>query len=372
MSGRVIDTRGFDSLIPLLASLGYTVVAPTMHEGVIVYDTVRDASELPIGWTDDHGPGTYRTRRRDDNAYFGYVVGPRTLRAFLTPPQQTLLTITHAETGLAFRPEPPDEAAYAFIGVRSCELAAQAIQDRVLLESSFSDPRYGSLRARSFTVAVNCAVSGSTCFCTSMDTGPECLTGYDLVVTEIIDDGRHEFMVEAGTETGAAVLDRLEGRDSTPSDGEEVASILAETVRSIEHAMPDVDTYHLLMDNLEHPIWDAIAQRCLSCTNCTLVCPTCFCSTVSDVTDLEDTASRQRTWDSCFSLDFTNLHGHPVRSSPGARYRQWITHKLAYWHDQFDSSGCVGCGRCITWCPVGIDITQEIRQLNDDRKAVVI
>jgi len=370
MSGMVIDTDRFESLIPLLSSLGYTVVAPTMHEGAIVYDTIDDASDLPRGWTDEHGPGSYRTRRRDDDAYFGYVVGPRSLRAFLSPPHQTLLTITHAETGLEFRPEPHDETAYAFIGVRSCELAAQAIQDRVLLESSFSDPRYGSLRSRSFTVAVNCAVAGSTCFCTSMDTGPECRTGYDLVLTEIIDGDRHEFMIEAGTEAGSSVLDSLGGRDATSSDLDDVSSILAETVRSIEHAMPDVDTHRLLMDNLEHPIWDSIAQRCLSCTNCTLVCPTCFCSTVSDVTDLEGTASRQSSWDSCFSLEFSNLHGNPVRSSSGSRYRQWITHKLAYWHDQFDSSGCVGCGRCITWCPVGIDITDEIRNLNE-YKAVV-
>ncbi len=122
-------------------------------------------------------------------------------------------------------------------------------------------------------------------------------------------------------------------------------------------------------ENLDHPIWDDIAARCLACTNCTLVCPTCFCSTVEDATDLLGTATRTRRWDSCFSSDFSNLHGHPVRSSTRSKYRQWMTHKLSYWYDQFGMSGCVGCGRCITWCPVAIDITAEMAQLNEESEA---
>jgi Fe-S oxidoreductase len=93
-----------------------------------------------------------------------------------------------------------------------------------------------------------------------------------------------------------------------------------------------------------------------------MVCPTCFCATVEDATDLTGSATeRRRVWDSCFSQEFSYIHGGSVRTSAGARYRQWITHKLATWHEQFGVSGCVGCGRCITWCPVGIDITAEAR-----------
>jgi sulfhydrogenase subunit beta (sulfur reductase) len=104
-----------------------------------------------------------------------------------------------------------------------------------------------------------------------------------------------------------------------------------------------------------------VASRCLGCANCTLACPTCFCASVSDTTDLEgETAARVRRWDSCFTLDHSYIHGGSVRASLRARYRQWLTHKLASWIDQFGVSGCVGCGRCITWCPVGIDITEEV------------
>ena len=124
----------------------------------------------------------------------------------------------------------------------------------------------------------------------------------------------------------------------------------------------------LLYENRNHPRWDDVADRCLSCANCTMVCPTCFCTTVEDSTDLTgDTAERVRRWDSCFTMDFSYIHGGAVRKSVKSRYRQWMTHKLGTWQDQFGSSGCVGCGRCITWCPVGIDITEEVAAMRNEQ-----
>ena len=370
MSGIVVDTDRFDSLIPLLAERGYTVIAPTIHEGTIVYGEVAEASDLPIGWSDAQEAGTYRLVDRDDGAYFGYTVGPGTLKTYLFPPKQTLLTIEHAETGLAFRPEPYEPTSFAFVGVRACELAAVEIQDRVFIDNDFIDPHYERARRSSFTVGVNCSVAGATCFCSSMGTGPRCTSGYDLVVTEIIEADVHEFVVRSGTQAGEAIVQLLGGRPTTVADSLRVNAIISDTVAHMGRSFPEAEAYDILTKNLESPIWDAIAERCLSCANCTLVCPTCFCSTVEDVTDLEGAATRTRSWDSCFSLDFTNLHGHSVRSSPSSRYRQWMTHKLAYWYDQFGSSGCVGCGRCITWCPVGIDITAEIVNLKTQSKVV--
>ncbi len=94
------------------------------------------------------------------------------------------------------------------------------------------------------------------------------------------------------------------------------------------------------------------------------MCPTCFCTDTEDVTDLTgDHAERWRRWDSCFSLDFSFVHGGTIRSSTRSRYRQWLTHKLGTWWAQFGESGCVGCGRCIAWCPVGIDLTEEVAAL---------
>jgi sulfhydrogenase subunit beta (sulfur reductase) len=366
MSGKVVGTEAFDKLIPLLSDRGYTVIAPTLSEEAIVYGEVTATDQLPIGWTDTQEAGSYRLSRRADDAYFGYTVGPRTLKTYLFPPHQTLLTIEHAETGLSFSPSPPDPQTFAFVGVRACEIAAVGIQDMVFNGERFADPAYRRARNTSFTVAVNCAVAGGTCFCVSMRTGPRCETGYDMVVTEIIDSGSHEFVMEAGTERGAEVLHALVGRQATADDKASVDAVVADTTAHMGRDLPADDTYTLLKDNLDNEIWDTIAERCLSCTNCTLVCPTCFCSTMVDATDLKGAASRERRWDSCFTHEFTYLHGHPVRASTPSRYRQWMTHKLSYWYDQFGTSGCVGCGRCITWCPVGIDITAEIKQLQSD------
>ena len=366
MAGKVLSTAAFDTLIPLLANLDYTVVGPSLRDGTIAFSELDSTDDLPIGWTDEQEAGTYRVTRRDDDAYFGYRVGPQTLRRFLSPPHRTLFTIERHDDGLAFRQEPPPDRRYAFIGARACDLAAVAIQDKVLAGTPIPDPSYMLARSQSLTVGVNCSEAGATCFCASMGTGPQCTTGYDLVVTESIGDEHHEFIVEAATDAGADILDRLDGRPMAAADEREVDSIITRTASHMGRSMPSDETHELLLDNLNHPMWESIAERCLSCASCTLVCPTCFCSTTEDITDLSGSAMRMRRWDSCFDLEFTNLHGHPVRSSAGARYRQWMTHKLAYWFDQFGTSGCVGCGRCITWCPVGIDITQEVAQLRRD------
>ncbi|HET6968877.1 MAG TPA: 4Fe-4S dicluster domain-containing protein, partial [Ornithinibacter sp.] len=201
----------------------------------------------------------------------------------------------------------------------------------------------------------------ATCFCTSMGTGPAAVGGYDLALTELLDAGGHRFVVDVATERGAGLLAGIPTRPAPDADREAAAQV---TIRARDRMVRSVDTdgiRDLLAANLEHPRWDDVAERCLACTNCTLVCPTCFCSTVEDHSDLAGRhAERTRRWDSCFTLDHSYLHGGSVRPTHRDRYRQWLTHKLGTWIDQFDSSGCVGCGRCITWCPVGIDLTAEV------------
>ncbi|MBV8527642.1 MAG: 4Fe-4S dicluster domain-containing protein, partial [Candidatus Dormibacteraeota bacterium] len=114
------------------------------------------------------------------------------------------------------------------------------------------------------------------------------------------------------------------------------------------------------------------AQRCLACGNCTMQCPTCFCSDLVDEPDVVAGDARVRRWASCFEQDYSHIHGGSVRTSTRARYRQWLTHKLGTWWEQFGTSGCVGCGRCIAWCPVGIDITDEVRALREQPAAAPV
>ena len=254
----------------------------------------------------------------------------------------------------------------AFLGVRACELAAIAVQDRVMLDGPFADAHYAARRQAAFLVAVNCDRAVSTCFCPSMGTGPAVGAGHDICLTEI-DEGA-AFLAEAGSPRGAALLATLPHRAARDT---EVAAARALSARAEAQITKRLDTDglpELLKANAEHPQWDDVASRCLNCTNCTMVCPTCFCTGTEEVSSLDGTtAERASHWASCFTLDFSYIHGGSVREAPKARYRQWMTHKLATWHDQFGESGCTGCGRCVTWCPVGIDITEEAVAIRGSR-----
>jgi len=372
MSAKVVSFEKFPALIEALHESDHTVVGPTVGEHAIVYDEIRTVDDFPIGVGDNQESGTYSLTTRPDNALFGYTVGPTTWKRFLFPPHETLLTVKNVDGTLIFDSAPPTTKKYAFIGVRPCEIAAMRIQDRVFIGPDVVDPHYASTRSSLFMVAVNCAVAGGTCFCSSMGTGPRAIDGYDLVLTEVIEDNRHEFIIQSGSPAGEDILSSLDGRQAVDADFASVDAIVATTAAHMGRTMETEDVYDVLISSLESTHWDDVAKRCLSCTSCTLVCPTCFCSTMEDVSDLKGTASRQRRWDSCFTMEFTNLHQHSVRSTAATQYRQWITHKLAYWQDQFDTIGCVGCGRCLTWCPAGIDITEEVKKLRATREAVAV
>lgn len=356
---QVIPVEALDDLIAALRVRGFRTVGPTLRDGAIVYDDIDSALDLPIGWTDTQDGGTYRLERRADEARFGYAVGPHSWKRYLFPPRVRLWR-ARLNGGVTVEEEAVDEAPLAFLGVRSCELHAIEIQDRVFLGGRHVDRDYAARRDGAFLVAVNCFEPGGTCFCTSMGTGPKAERGFDLALTELL-EGAHRFLVEAGSERGAELLSELPRREAAEADLGAAEASVSSAADRMGRTMESFDLRDLLARNLEHPRWDEVARRCLTCGNCTLVCPTCFCSAVEDETDLAGAESeRWRVWDSCFSVDYSYIHGGSIRPSERSRYRQWMTHKLGTWHDQFGSSGCVGCGRCITWCPVGIDITEEV------------
>lgn len=359
----MLDLAALEALITALIEQNYRVIGPQRQQDAIVYEPIDTAAQLPIGWTDIQEAGSYRLVTSDREALFDYVVGPHSWKRYLYPPVQRLWQARRR--GKGFMVEQPSQATprYAFIGVRGCEIAAMEVQDRVFINAEFTDPGYAARRAEAFIVAVNCARPAATCFCASQHTGPKANHGFDLALTELMDSERHAFVVETGSERGADLLANIPHRAATADDTAAAAQVTRQATAAMARELV-ADVPALLKRNLNHPRWDDVAQRCLSCGNCTLVCPTCFCTTVEDLTDLTGTtAERQRKWDSCFTLDFSYIHGGSIRREIRACYRQWMTHKLATWHDQFDSSGCVGCGRCITWCPVGIDITEEARAI---------
>ncbi len=351
---------GMQALIDALGVRGYQVLGPTVRDGAIVYDTISQVADLPAGWTDHQEAGRYRLERRGDGALFGYAVGPQSWKRFLHPPVETLWSMRRDSAGVMISSAPAATVKWAFLGVRACEIHAIAIQDRVLREGPYPDDAYAMRRQDVFIVAVNCGQAGGTCFCVSMRTGPKATSGFDLALTELIDGDSHRFLVEAGSDAGAELIAQLPQEPASDEQRTAAEAVVARAAGQMGRRLDTAGIKELLQSNADHPRWDEVAERCLTCGNCTMVCPTCFCTTVEDHSDLSaTTAERVRKWDSCFTMDFSYLHGGSVRSTARSRYRQWMTHKLANWFDQFGTSGCVGCGRCITWCPVGIDITQE-------------
>ena len=360
---RIIEATALDRLFTSLHDAGYRVIGPTVQDGAIILGELETAAELPFGWGVRLEPGGYRLRRRSDDAAFGHSAGPGSWKQFLHPPREKLWSASLADGGFEIDPAEDAPPPLAFFGVRPCDLRAIQIQDRVL-GSGHGNSRYGARRAAVLIVAVNCTEPGETCFCTSMGTGPGAGPGYDLALTELVTREQHRFLVEVGTEAGAAVLAGVPQGPASEAAVDGARAAVAGAAQRMGRSMPQSGLRELLAASHSAARWEDVASRCLSCGNCTLACPTCFCTTVEDVTDLSgDHAERWQHWSSCFDLDFSYLHGGPVRESPSSRYRQWLTHKLGTWHDQFGSSGCVGCGRCIVWCPVGIDITEEVAAL---------
>jgi sulfhydrogenase subunit beta (sulfur reductase) len=356
----VLPAADLQRLLDTLSAKGYRVVGPIVREGSVVWETISSVSELPIGWRDQQEPGRYRLEQTGSQEIFGVVHGPQSLKPFVFAPREPLLQIKRSKDGFTTSPTLPQPEKVAVIGARACDLAGLVIQDRIFLNETYRDPYYATRREGLFVIAVNCTRALATCFCASMETGPRAQRGYDLALTEV----DKQFMVEAGSEAGRDILSTI----LLPAASDELISAAASSIhacaqsqiRRLDHSrLPQA-----LYEAHEHPRWDDVAGRCLACTNCTMVCPTCFCHTVEETPDLshQDTA-HARLWDSCFTQEHGYIHGKNIRPTIKDRYRMWLTHKLASWIDQFDTSGCVGCGRCITWCPVGIDLTEELQAL---------
>jgi ferredoxin len=367
-----IDTLQLQELIDALRNAGFRTIGPRVADGSIIYADCSSVDDLPKGFIDRQDGGSYLLEKANNAGYFDHVVGPHSLKNFLFPPRETLLESIRKDGSWQMTAPEINPTPLAVVGVRSCDLHALAVQDRVFLEGPYVDTSYKARREKLFLVAVNCRRASATCFCHSMNTGPAVKHGFDLALTEL----RSQFLVRVGSTTGADIVTGLGWSPATAQQVEEsrvITSLLeadmqardskpiSDTSKPRERFLNTTDIHDLLLRNLEHPRWAEVADRCLACGNCTLVCPTCFCAAVEEVSDLSgDNVRRERAWDSCFTAEHSYMNTGTVRKTIASRYRQWLTHKLATWYDQFGTSGCVGCGRCITWCPVAIDLTEEV------------
>lgn len=361
MAAAYLPRDHLQSLLEVLAGEGYQCVGPRVQDGTIVFGPLTSIAELPLGYRDRQAPGEYRLEHGNPQRMFAWANGPQALKPLVFAPREPIWR-THrgADGALEFVPVEPQARPTAVIGVRACDLAALELTDRHFQHESAPDRYYAPRRAGLFLVAVNCSHPAATCFCASTGDGPGVSSGHDLVLSEL-DEG---FVVEAGSDTGHRALEKLPTTAASEAQCRRAAAATAEAAKMQSRGVPSRNMRDVLFANLENPHWEEVAQRCLACGNCTSVCPTCFCHAHREQPAIDGVHSAQtREWDSCFAQGHSYIHGLTVRSHTRERYRKWLVHKFGGWHDQYGRSGCTGCGRCITWCPVGIDVTAELAAL---------
>lgn len=352
-----------NTILSNLKESGYITIGPRVKNESLVYESIEQLEDLPRGYTTEQKPGHIRLFQGRHSRYFDVIPGAHSWKQFLFPSRVELFELRKTGKGWETTTGQAEVPNYAFIGVRACELAAIQIQDGIFMREDFTDPIYQSRRGRVFIMSVNCTHPVDTCFCTSMNTGPQVKQGFDLNITELDD----VFVLTIGSELARRLLVGVPYEDAS-------GYILTNVDHKLEHARQQMrrkldteDLPQLILDNLDHPYWNEIGKRCLSCTSCTQVCPTCFCWDTVDEMSLDGkTTRRERVWDSCFNPGYSYQAGGNTRPTIYSRYRQWLSHKLGTWKQQFGTFGCVGCGRCITWCPAEIDLTEEIAALRNE------
>ncbi|MBN9662604.1 MAG: 4Fe-4S dicluster domain-containing protein [Acidobacteria bacterium] len=359
-----LDRSGLSLILDQLKHRGYTVLGPKACGNALQWRPLDCLEDLPGGLSTLLAPAQYRLQTGSETCLFGNPGGLDSIKAILHPPRQTITTIRKAGDQLEISQETPPAAKLAFVGIQSCDLAAVAALDRVLLQNGEADEVYSANRANAFFLSVHCTQSGPTCFCASMGTGPRAKAGFDIALTERLEGEQPEYLAEAGSSLGAKVLEEAHALPAPPEWMRQSTEATQKAAEAQTRKVNRQAARAVIDSTFEHPRWEQTAKRCLSCGNCTSACPTCFCVNYEEQSSLDlASAQRVRLWDSCFTLSFSYIHGGSIRLTPKSRFRQWVSHKLARWQDQFGVTGCVGCGRCIVWCPAAIDITEEFAVL---------
>ncbi|MCD6421500.1 MAG: 4Fe-4S dicluster domain-containing protein [Thaumarchaeota archaeon] len=340
-----------ERLFKEIGARGYRIIGPKLEDGVIRLGELKSFDEIPYGVGDVQKPGYYRIQV-NGGRFRSPLDSPKRI---LYPPELTLFKVTK-DWKLEY-PEYRFEAT-ALFGIKPCDLAAIRIMDRV--QGELGDEYFLKMREKLLIVVENCVEPGENCFCATMGTGPAASTGFDVAYTRLDDS---TILFQPGSDLGVDLLGELNLEPATPDQIDAFREALLKASEKARAGFRLENLPDILELNLESKAYQEIAERCLGCANCNMVCPTCFCFDVIDEPELDGSARRIRIWDGCHSYSYAQVAGGNFRKDLWARYRHWILHKFVYWLRQFGSFGCVGCGRCITWCPAGIDLREVISKV---------
>lgn len=358
----LLRSSGLHELISLLAEQYDEVIGPTVVDGVIRLRPISSVHDLPSGVGDQQEANCYRLVASDDGRRFAYGPGPDSLKSIVHPVDAPVWTMRRRDGSLVVDLAPPSPSRRAVIGARACDLRAVGVLERTQTAGEHPDPSVTERRDELFVVAVDCTDPAPTCFCASAGGSPRATTGFDLALTELDTTAAGVvYVVRTGSERGRRLVEQLELEPAPVHVVDAADTAVAGAAAAQLRELPEAA--FLAVHDDGHPRWQEVGSRCTACTRCTNVCPTCFCTEADDVVHTDGSADRTRHWVSCFEATYWGAGGPPDGPPIAGRYHQWLRHKLGTWHAQFGESGCVGCGRCITWCPSGIDLTAEIEAL---------
>lgn len=319
-----------------------------------------DLAKLIDGWRTE--ATVYGPVRQGDIVAFQRLTGPEDGDLYLSantryPPKSLFLPQSEAmfraeESGL----EPVEAASgnRVVLGIRPCDARACQLLDGVFVGAEYTDPYWSEKRRQTALVALGCTDPCETCFCTSVGSGPFDGRGADVMLTDI----GQGYVAVASSARGQALLEQLKDASQDQVDASSTAQAKAhDAIKEPFELDGIVETLYGLFDG---EFWYEVQQSCLGCGVCTFLCPTCHCF---DIVDEAQRRERVRNWDTCmFRVYSQEASGHNPRPTNVERTRQRIMHKYAYFIELFDEVGCTGCGRCVRYCPVGIDIRQIVRR----------
>ncbi len=316
------------------------VYAPVKDEGNVLFKALEKGMEPLVNYSN--------TRNAPKNFFF--------------PKTETMMRYMRTERGVELSGEEEGAQEAVLFGVRPCDARSFILLDKVFDQEKYKDSYYIDKREKTTIISLACIHPPySTCFCTSVGGHPMSEEGSDVLLTDMGDNYLAEFI----TPKGEKLLEKIGDLPAADDSADEKKKELSESAeKEIKSHIPGKEIKPWLDNNFEHPFWDTIHQSCLACGTCTYLCPTCHCFDISDEVKGSD-GKRIRTWDSCMYWLFTQeTSGHNPRTSQKQRWRQRLMHKFKYFVDNFDEIACVGCGRCVRYCPVNIDIRKIVTDIS--------